>query len=139
MFRKVRFQLWQVIKLDWLIKHEYSKLVSKILENKISLNKNFQVFLLIISAEKMIVISYKLILILMSFIFINIWIHEIHTHFSEILHLLIYYDTIDSDESTDFVWKKYIINFKNMKSSFAKLISDNSETSITVIFNAYSI
>ena len=85
----------------------------------------------------MIVISYKSILILISFTFIDIWIHEIHTCFSEVLHLLVYYDTIDSDKNTDFVWKKYIINFKNMKSSLAKLISDNSKISITMIFNAY--
>ena len=57
--------------------------------------------------------------------------------FSEILHLLIYYNIIDSDKNIDSVWKKYIINFKNMKSFFAKLISNNLEMSIIMIFNMY--
>ena len=84
-------------------------------------------------------ISHKLILILMSFILINIWIYEIHTYFSKILHLFFYYDTIDFNKNTDSVQKKYIINFKNMKSFLVKLTSDNSKISITIIFNVYSM
>ena len=139
MFEKVRLQSWQVTELDWLMKCKYSKLIDEIFENEMSLDKIFQVLLLIISAEKVTVIFYKSILILISFTLINIWIHKIHTHFSEVLHLFLYYDTIDSDKSTDFVWKRYIINFKNMKSFLVKLTSDNSEMSVTVILNVYSM
>jgi len=121
------------------MKHEYSKLADEILENKINLDKIFQALLLVILIEKMIVTSHKSILILIFFTFIDIWIHEIHTYFSEILHLLFYYDTIDFDKSTDSVQKKYIINFKNMKSFLVKLTSDNSKISITIIFNVYSM
>ena len=108
-FEKIKLQSWQIIEFDWLMKCEYNKLISKILENKISLNKNFQAFLLIILIKKVTVISHKSILILMFFTFIDIWIHEIHTYFSEILHLLLYYDIIDFDKSTDSMQKNTLL------------------------------
>ena len=103
------------------MKRKKSRLCENILKNDMKLSKILQVLILIITAKKEIIISYYFILILIFLTFINIWITEINSCFSDVLNLIFYYKIIDSDENTDSLYKHYIINSKNMSEALMKL------------------
>jgi hypothetical protein len=102
------------------------------------LSKILQVLILIATIEKEMIVFYYFILILISSTLINIWITEINSYFFSVLNLILYYEMIDSDESTDLMYKCYTINSKNMLEALTKLKKNDLKSNLTIILNAYS-
>ena len=85
------------------------------------------------------VVSHKSMLILVSSEIVDIWLHEIHQHYSDKFQIILYYEIIKLEDSTNSIWKKYMINFKNINKKLSELDFNNFKIKITIILSSYSI
>ena len=111
----------------------------EILDDKCELEKTIQTLKLVTEIVKKSITSHRSTLILVSSEIINIWLHEIHWHYNNEFQIILYYEIIESESSTDFIWKKYMINFKNINKKLSELDFNDFKIKIIIILSSYLI
>ena len=130
---------WQITEVNWMLNQKKKLLHEKILDDECELEKIIQILKLVIKIMKKSIMSHRSTLILVSLRIVDIWLCEIHQHYNNEFQIILYYEIIESENNTDFIWKKYMINLKNINKKLSELDLNDFKIKITIIFSSYSI